>query len=221
MVVVPETLRVVPIFAELDDEALRQLSSTCTRQTHKKNTLLIRQGEIGKNLHIIECGRVRIFVSSEDGREITINEENRGSCIGEIALLDDEPRSASVITLEKTETIAISKSAFQECAAENPAIAFAIIRTLTRRLRAATGGLKSLALDNVYRRLANKLNELAETDADNTRRLKQRYTHQDLGNMIGASREMISKVMAELIKGSYIELQDKKIVIRRPLPRDW
>ena len=221
MVVVPETLRVVPIFAELDDEALHQLSSTCTRHTHKKNTQLIRQGEVGKNLHIIESGRVRIFVSSEDGREITINEESSGSCIGEIALLDDEPRSASVVTLEKTETIAISKSAFQECAAENPAIAFAIIRSLTRRLRAATGGLKSLALDNVYRRLANKLNELAETDTDNNRRLKQRYTHQDLGNMIGASREMISEVMAELVKGGYIELQDKKIVIRRPLPRDW
>jgi len=93
----------------------------------------MRQGEIGKNLYIIESGRVKIYVASEDGREITINEESDGSCIGEIALLDEEPRSASVVTLEKTIVIAISKSAFQECAAANPAIAFAIIRTLTRR----------------------------------------------------------------------------------------
>ncbi len=221
MTVSPDTLRVVPIFADLDDEALHQLSSTCTHHSFKKNSELMRQGEIGKSLYIIKSGRVRIYVASDDGREITINEESGGSCIGEIALLDDEPRSASVITLENTEAISISKAAFQECAAENPAIAFAIIRTLTRRLRAATGGMKSLALDNVYRRLAAKLTELAEPDTDNVMRLRQRYTHQDLGNMVGASREMISKVMAELVKGGYIELQDKKICICKTLPRDW
>jgi CRP/FNR family cyclic AMP-dependent transcriptional regulator len=221
MTVSPETLRVVPVFADLDDEALLQLSSTCKHHTFKKNTELIRQGEIGKNLYIIESGRVRVYVASEDGREITINEESGGSCIGEIALLDDEPRSASVVTLEKTEAIAISKAAFQECVTENPAIAFAIIRTLTRRLRSATGGLKSLALDNVYRRLAAKITELAVEDEDNVLRLQQRYTHQDLGNMVGASREMVSKVMAELVKGGYIELQDKKITVCRTLPRDW
>jgi len=221
MTVSPDTLRVVPVFADLDDQALQQLASTCKHHTLKKNTELMRQGEIGKNLYIIESGRVKIYVASEDGREITINEESDGSCIGEIALLDEEPRSASVVTLEKTIVIAISKSAFQECAAANPAIAFAIIRTLTRRLRAATGGMKSLALDNVYRRLAAKINELAVTGDDNVMRLTQRYTHQDLGNMVGASREMVSKVMAELVKGGYVELHDKKITICRPLPRDW
>jgi len=221
MTVSPETLRLVPVFADLDDAALLQLSSTCKPHKYKKNTELIRQGEPGKSLYIIESGRVKIFVASEDGREITINEEGDGSCIGEIALLDDEPRSASVITLEETVAIPISKSAFQACVEDNPAIALAIIRTLTRRLRAATGGMKSLALDNVYRRLAAKINELATTDDNDITRLTQRYTHQDLGNMVGASREMVSKVMAELVKGGYIELQDKKIVIRRPLPHDW
>jgi len=221
MTVNPDTLRVVPVFSDLDDGALRELASTCQHCTFKKNTQLIQQGEIGKNLYIIESGRVKVFVASDDGREITINEEAGGSYVGEIALLDDEPRSASVVTLETTVAIAISKNAFQECLSQNPSIALSVIRTLTRRLRSATGGLKSLALDNVYRRLAAKLHELAETDDDNVRRLKQRYTHQDLGNMVGASREMVSKVMAELVKGGYIELQDKKITICKPLPRDW
>lgn len=221
MTVCPETLRVVPVFADLNDEALQQLAITCRHHTFKKNTRIIQQGEIGKHLYIIESGRVKVFVSSEDGREITINEEAAGSCIGEIALLDDEPRSASVETLEKTEAIAISKSAFQACVTENPTIAFEIIRTLTRRLRSATGGIKSLALDNVYRRLSAKLNELATDSDDGVRRVQQRYTHQDLGNMVGASREMISKVMAELVKGGYIELQDKRITLCKTLPRDW
>lgn len=220
MTVCPETLRVVPVFADLNDEALQQLAIACRHHSFKKNTRFIQQGEIGKHLYIIESGRVKVFVSSEDGREITINEEAAGSCIGEIALLDDEPRSASVETLEKTEAIAISKSAFQACVAENPTIAFEIIRTLTRRLRSATGGMKSLALDNVYRRLSAKLNELATNDGE-VRRVQQRYTHQDLGNMVGASREMISKVMAELVKGGYIELHDKKITLCKTLPRDW
>ena len=96
-----------------------------------------------------------------------------------------------------------------------------IIRTLTRRLRDATGGIRSLAMDNVYRRLADKLVELSNVDDQGVISLHKRYSHQDLGNMIGASREMVGKVISELLHGEYIEIRDKRIFITKTLPRNW
>ena len=157
----------------------------------------------------------------EDGRELVLYQEGPGSCIGDISLLDDAPRSASVVTLEKTTAWSISKHDFLECIKSNPAMSLGIIRTLTRRLRDATGGIRSLAMDNVYRRLADKLVELSNENEQGEISLHKRYSHQDLGNMIGASREMVGKVMAELLNGEYIELRDKRIFITKNLPRNW
>jgi len=164
---------------------------------------------------------VKIFVGDDDGREIILYEKGPGSYIGDIALLDDEPRSASVVTLEKTRVLSISKDDFLNCLEKNPALSLAIIRTLTKRLREATLGIRSLALDNVYRRLADKLMELAIEDQSGELALSKKYSQQELGNMIGASREMVGKVISELIKGEYIEFSDKRIRILRQLPRNW
>jgi len=115
----------------------------------------------------------------------------------------------------------IGKSSFIQCLKESPEMSLGIIRSLTQRLRHATEGSRSLALDNVYRRLADKLQELSVDKTETTARLEKKYSHQDLGNMIGASREMVGKVMAELVKGEYIELQDGIIYILKKLPRNW
>ena len=207
-------------FSELDTVAIEKVSDKARRHTFKKNTVIMPEGEPGECLYIIETGSVKVFVGDEDGRELVLYQEGPGSCIGDIALLDDEPRSASVITLEKTVAWSLSKQDFLLCVEQNPAMSLSIIRSLTRRLRDATGGIRSLALDNVYRRLADKLIELAvETEGELA--LQKRYSHQDLGSMIGASREMVGKVITELVNGEYIELRDRKIHLLRNLPRNW
>lgn len=215
-----ELLQDVPTFSELSPDAIVTLSGKARRHTFKKNTVIMPEGEPGECLYIIESGSVKVFVGDEDGRELVLYQEGPGSCIGDIALLDNAPRSASVITLEKTVAWSLSKQDFLKCIEENPRMSLTIIRSLTRRLRDATGGIRSLALDNVYRRLADKLMELA-VDQDGELALEKRYSHQDLGNMIGASREMVGKVISELINGEYIELRDRRIFILRNLPRNW
>lgn len=215
-----DLLKEVSTFSELDPDALESLAAKGRRHTFKKNTVIMPEGEPGECLYIIASGSVKVFVGDEDGRELVLYQEGPGTCIGDISLLDDAPRSASVITLEKTVAWSLSKHDFLTCIEQNPQISLKIIRTLTRRLRDATGGIRSLALDNVYRRLADKLIELA-IEEDGVLALEKRYSQQDLGNMIGASREMVGKVISELINGEYIEMRDKRIHILKNLPRNW
>jgi CRP/FNR family cyclic AMP-dependent transcriptional regulator len=119
----------------------------------------------------------------------------------------------------------IGKQAFLDCLRASPEMAINIIRSLTQRLRDATEGSRSLALDNVYRRLAGKLQELCNAAEDTAPGgslvTPRKYSHQELGNMIGASREMVGKVMAELVKGEYVEVRDGRIHLLRKLPRNW
>lgn len=216
-----EVLRPVELFAHLDDEQLSKLAAHSREVQFRKNAILMTEGDTGESMYVIQSGLVKVFVSDEDGKELVLYEQGAGAVIGDIALLDDEPRSASVSTLDKTTALMIGKSSFIQCLKESPEMGLGIIRSLTQRLRHATEGSRSLALDNVYRRLADKLQELSVGDADTTLHLEKKYSHQELGNMIGASREMVGKVMAELVKGEYIQLQDGIIHILKKLPRNW
>lgn len=213
-------IRNIPIFTDLDEAAIEAILQRSRALTFRKNTVLMSEGETGECLYVIQSGSVKIFVSDEDGNELILFIEGAGSYIGEISLLDDAPRTASAVTLEKTQVLAISKSSFIECVELNPDIAFRIIRSMTHRLRRATDNIRGLALKNVYQRLALKLIELS-VEVDDHRQLERKYSHQELANMIGASREMVGKILAELTKGGYIELEGQKLKLMRALPHDW
>ena len=215
-----ETLRQVELFEHLTDEQLGLLAAQSRELSFRKHAVVMTEGDVGESMYVMTSGLAKVFVSDEDGKELVLYQLGPGAVIGDIALLDDEPRSASVSTLEKSTALMIGKSAFLDCLRESPEMGINIIRSLTRRLRTATDGSRSLALDNVYRRLADKLQELAE-DEDGTPTLGKKYSHQELGNMIGASREMVGKVMAELVKGEYVELRDGRIAMLRKLPKNW
>ena len=216
-----ELLKQVDLFKHLTDAQLTELAAQAREISFRKHAILMTEGDTGESMYVISSGSVKVFVSDDEGRELVLNQQGAGAVIGDIALLDDEPRSASVSTLESSTALMIGKQAFLDCLRHSPEMAINIIRSLTQRLRDATEGSRSLALDNVYRRLADKLQELGEGDAPESLALAKKYSYQELGNMIGASREMVGKVMAELIKGEYIELVDGKIQIRRKLPRNW
>lgn len=216
-----DILRPVELFQHLSDEQLTSLAEHSREVQFRKNAVLMTEGDRGESMYVITSGAVKVFVSDEEGKELVLYEQGPGAVIGDIALLDDEPRSASVSTLDKTTALMIGKSSFVQCLKDSPEMSLGIIRSLTQRLRDATEGSRSLALDNVYRRLADKLQELSISDGDSQPHLEKKYSHQDLGNMIGASREMVGKVMAELVKGEYVELQDGIIYLKKKLPKNW
>lgn len=216
-----ELLGKVGLFEHLTEDQLSELAAQSRELSFRKNAILMTEGDPGETMYIIKTGSVKVYVSDDEGRELVLYHQGAGAVIGDIALLDDEPRSASVSTLEATTALMIRKPVFLACLRNSPDMAINIIRSLTQRLRDATEGSRSLALDNVYRRLADKLMELSQVADGDTRYLPQKYSHQQLGNMIGASREMVGKVMAELVKGNYIEVRTGKIHLLRKLPNDW
>ncbi|MBX2883841.1 MAG: Crp/Fnr family transcriptional regulator [Granulosicoccus sp.] len=214
-----ELLRQVDLFKHMTDDQLIALARQSREMNFRKNSLLMSEGDTGESMYVIKSGAVKVFVSDSEGRELVLYEQGPGAVIGDISLLDDEPRSASVITLEPSSALMIGKQPFLECLRSSPEMAINLIRSLTQRLRDATEGSRSLALDNVYRRLVDKLQELAQDGEPPN--LPKKYSHQELGNMIGASREMVGKIMAELVKGEYIEIQDGRIHLLRRFPRNW
>ncbi len=223
------SLRNVDLFSHLTDEQLGLLAEHSKEQPVRRNILLMQEGERGDSMYVVTAGELKVFVSDDNGRELVLHQLGPGAVIGDIALLDGEPRSASVMAIEDSRVLAIGRQALHTCLDTSPEFALNIIHSLTQRLRQATEGSRSLALDNVYRRLADKLRELAGIEdesaawEDGTRlpSVDRKYSHQELGNLIGASREMVGKVMAELVKGEYVELDQGRITLKRKLPRNW
>jgi len=224
-----ELLRQVELFSHLTTEQLERLALQTRELRYRKHAILMNEGDVGESMYVIKSGTVKVFVSDEDGHELVLYEAGAGAAIGDIALLDNEPRSASVKALENCSVLSIGKQAFLDCLMQSPETAINIIRSLTSRLRDATENSRSLALDNVYRRLADKLHELAgidpavgvDSNAEQPSSLPKKYSHQELGNMIGASREMVGKVMAELVKGEYVEVREGRLHLLKKLPRNW
>ena len=216
-----ELLRHVDLFQHLTEQQLEDLAAQTRELSFRKHAVLMTEGDAGESMYVIKTGSVKVYVSDDEGRELVLYQQGKGAAIGDISLLDDEPRSASVSTLEPTTALMIGKQAFLQCLRASPEMAINIIRSLTQRLRDATEGSRSLALDNVYRRLADKLQELCTGEEGSSLATPRKYSHQELGNMIGASREMVGKVMAELAKGEYIDIRDGRIHLLRKLPRNW
>lgn len=213
-------LRNVPLFSTLSESELRTVSEHAQRRSYAKNTILITEGDETDSLYCILSGKVKVFLSDEQGKEIILDSQEAGEHFGEIALLDENPRSASVMTTEPSELIVISKNDFRECIAKNPDIAINLIKELALRIRALTDNVKGLALYDVYGRTIRVLSKLAREQEDELA-IPRKLTQQELANMVGASREMISRIQKDLKSGGYINIEDNKIVIKKKLPAGW
>jgi CRP/FNR family cyclic AMP-dependent transcriptional regulator len=152
-------------------------------------------------------------MSDADGKEVILSLIGPGEFFGEMGLIDDSPRSASVVTIEPCELLSITKRDFKKCLAENFDMAMAVMRGLVRRLREADRKIGSLALLDVYGRVARLLLDMAE-DVNGQKIVAKRLPKQDIAKMIGASREMVSRVMKDLQMGGYIEMRGSTIVLR-------
>ncbi len=207
----------LPLFSDLDPEQLQALEKHTLLRSFPKNSVIITEGDISDSLYIIVSGHVRVFCSDEEGHEITLNDLKAGDHFGELALFDDQQRSASVITTEACRLLILNKNSLLDAFRACPDLAYQMFVHLAERVRALTNNVKSLALMDVYGRVANTLLELSET-RDGQRVTRIPLTQQDIANRVGASREMVSRIMKDLVIGGYITVEKKKIVINDNLP---
>jgi CRP/FNR family cyclic AMP-dependent transcriptional regulator len=203
----------------LDVIDLRDFAQHAVTRTFPKNTVVVSEGDRTDSLYIIVSGKVKIYVSDETGKEIVLNESGPGEYFGEM-VLDEGPRSASVMTLEPTRFLVVPKEDFREFLAKSPDFSLHLIRKLIKRVRALTNDVKSLALLDVYGRVARMLLDLA-VERDGTLVIENKPTQQEMANRVGASREMISRILGDLSSGGYIEVGRDRITIARALPRAW
>jgi CRP/FNR family cyclic AMP-dependent transcriptional regulator len=207
------------LIAPLHDETLRNIAATGVVRAFPRSTVLISEGDVGDALYVILAGRVKVYSSNEAGREFVIDFHGAGEYVGEMTL-DGEPRSASVMTVEPTTCAVVNRAQFRDFLLAHPDFAMHLIDRLIHRLRVTTGNLKSLALSDVYGRLVRLLNTLAN-EVDGKFVVPEKLTQQDIADRVGASRDMIGKLMKDLVAGGYLAVEERTIAILKKLPTGW
>ena len=205
--------------AVLADEDLTNLSQRGIVKALPRNVMVVTEGDRTDSLYIILSGKVKVFVSDANGREAVLGLQGAGEYFGEM-VLDEGPRSASVMTVEPSRFVIVPKPQLKQFLSDNPGFALHLIQKLTRRIRTLTENVRSLALMDVYGRVARLLLELA-SDQDGKLVVTERLTHQDFASRVGASREMIGRILKDLVAGGYISITRKRITIHRNLPQRW
>jgi CRP/FNR family cyclic AMP-dependent transcriptional regulator len=213
-------LKKIPFLEELSDDTLGRLADCSKLNSFRKHANIITQGDDTHSLYIIISGKVRVFISDEEGKEVTLLIQDAGSYFGELALLCDESRSASVVALEKTTCGIISKCDFKGWLLEHPHVALKLLSELSEKVRYLTEKVKQMALSNVYERTVKILLEMAVPE-DGILVIHNRPTQQELASMVGAGREMINKVLTQLRTGGYVVIGEKTMRIEKKLPASW
>ena len=213
-------LEKIELFSGMSQSALAELSSLMKEVSFKKNDLVISQGDKTRSLFIIISGRMKVFATDEDGGQTIFTFLSEGSFFGELSLLDDAPRSASVVAVEISKALNLSHQNFEGFLSRHPEICHSLFKALTARIREMDETICTLTSRDIYGRLVQTLYSQA-TEQDDGTLMTPRLTHQDLAEMIGSSREMISRIFKDLKKGEYIKIEQKKIIIQRQLPSHW
>ena len=207
----------IPSQPDLQEDSLQTLFSRTAVKTFPKNTVIINEGDRTNSVYLIRSGRVEVFLRNEDGKKVDINVLEAGDFFGEM-VLDEGPRSASVVTLELSQLSVIPQSLFREFVNKNPDFAMRVILKLILRTRGLLRNVKSLALLDVYGRVARILLESATLEG-NTLVIKEKLSAQDIAYRIGSSREAASRILKDLTQGGYIRKDGAKVTIARALPR--
>jgi CRP/FNR family cyclic AMP-dependent transcriptional regulator len=203
----------------LEDDTLRDIAATGVVRTFPRNAVLINEGDVGDALYVLLSGRVKVYSSNEAGREFVIDFHGPGEYVGEMSL-DGAPRSASVMTVEPTTCAVVNRAQFRDFILAHPDFAMHLIERLIHRVRVTTSNLKSLALSDVYGRLVRLLNALA-VERDGRLVVPEKLTQQDIADRVGASRDMIGKLMKDLVAGGYLAVEERTITICKKLPTGW
>jgi CRP/FNR family cyclic AMP-dependent transcriptional regulator len=198
--------------------ALRPLAQRGAIRNYKKNSVI--EGDVGESLFILLQGRVKVYATDDSGREITYGNIDVGAYFGEMSL-DGGPRSASVITLEPCICCVVTRNSVRDHLAVEPEFAMELVTQVIRRARMATETARKMALLDVYGRVISTLESEEGPGRPEAPVMLQQITHQSIASRVGASREMVSRLLKDLEKGGYISLGVKKITLLRKLPARW
>jgi len=207
----------IPLFAGFPEEELDLLLKSAIKRSLPKGTYLFREGEVADAMYILLDGHTRSFTSDNQGKEFVFKIGEPGDVFGEISLLDDEPRGWTTQAIEDSTFLMFTKHDFLASMERYPAVKDLIIRNLALIVRKLSATMKSLALLDVYGRVRTLLESLAE-EIDGQTMIVQPLTQQAIADRVGSSREMIARILKELVFGGYIRLENKKIVILQKLP---
>ena len=214
----PSLFRKFALFAELDDRELAAIAAVAKTRHYGKDDVIFHADESGDVFCLIRDGQVKVTMISPEGKEIILSLMGPGDFFGEMALLDDEPRSATVVATEALELVTIWRSDFLQILQENFSITKKVLVELSRRLRTASNRIESLATMDVYGRLARFFLELAQESGkslDNGYVAVTRPTHQSIANMIGTSRETVSRLIHDLMRQNLLLSEGKTIYLRK------
>ena len=198
---------------------IEKMAAVATTRTFGKNAIIVSEGDETDSLYILLAGRAKVFVADENGREVQLNQIGPGEYFGEVTL-DGGPRSASVMALEECRCAVVKRAELTAFVERNPEFALHLLRKLAHRVRLLTENVRSLALMDVYGRVARLLLELAE-ERDGRLVVNESLTHRDIASRVGASREMISRIFSDLTDGGYVRKEDRHLVIMRKPPPRW
>ena len=210
-----ELLRRVPLFSMLTAVQAEAVALAIVKQRFKRGEIIVEQGKKADALFIILTGRARVVTSDSRGREVILASMQPGDYIGEMSLIDDEPHSATVRAELQTDALMLGRAEFARCLPESSSMAYAVLRGLVQRLRHADRKIESLALMDVYGRVARALLEFAKPEPDGTLVIREKVSRQDIAKMVGASREMVSRVMKDLEERGLTEILDSGAMVIR------
>ena len=205
-------LHKVPLFADLSELEIARIAEVARERTYLKNSVILFEDDPGDALYVVETGSVKVVLIGEDGREVILSVLDEGDFFGEMALIDDEPRSAHVIAMEDAVMLVLRREDFFHRLREAPTIALGLLKTLTRRLREADEKIGGLVLLDVPGRVARLLLRMA--DENDGAEITRKVTHHTIAQMVGSSRETVSRTMRDLVDKGLVEVSRKTITLK-------
>ena len=213
-----DMLKKVSLFANVADEELDRISSMLIERDCPKDTTVVSRDEPGNSMFVILKGRMKVVIHGDNGREVILTILKAGEFFGEMALLDDLPRSAHVIAAEDAKVLVLKRDQFADHIGKSPATALNVMAELSRRLRRADEIISNLALLDVYSRVAHIMIDMAKRDGEEVEEgilIRERPTQQDIASMIGTSRETVSRVLSEFQRRGFVEMRGREILLSR------
>lgn len=207
-------LQYVSLFAGLNDQRIKELEAVCQEQSIRRNTIVFNEGEESDCLYIIKSGKAYALRIDETGRQFVVNRFGPFDCFGEMGFFDGNPRCATIMTKERCTFRVLPRHAFLDLTSKHPEILWNVNKVLLDKLRSATEQIDALVFMDVYSRLARFLMEHQGED----RVITEKFTQQDLADIVGASRETINRIFNDLISGGYIGKKGTRIWIEKELP---
>jgi len=218
-ITIDELLR-FSIFENISTEDMNAIKQYINCRVYPMKTQLITESDPSQCLYFILSGCVKVFLDDEKGKEIVVNQHHENEIVGELGVLQNIPRTASVITAKETRLGVMTEADFKSCLMHYPVLAMNLMQNLVSRLVNATETIRKLGLMDVYGRIAVTLLNLSE-EQDGVRVIKEKLTQQTIAGLVGASREMVARILKDLKTGGYIKIDKGMVTLLKSLPHNW